>query len=271
MAEPFHKRFNVEVAVNEARRRFVERIRTLTWSMVEQLYRTDRHDMNSLLQTINFHLGERHHPVTHPSDVMEQWDAFVGDNFTKCLCMTEAVRVGFVRYSPETVAQFIKVVIAAVENSEFDLEISWDGKIFTRKGAMLLDEKLVNEPLEWLRDPKYQNALIPFEKGLKHWMEAHKNPQHYGDVITDVYESLEAMAKLVSGRNADLSANREKFCSVIGLPDAYNKMLKEYIDFGCEYRHAPETTRARTYPSERDTEAFIYMTGVFLRLAIQKK
>ena len=202
MAEPFHKRFNVDVEVDEARRRFVERIRTLTWSLLNQLYLTDRHDMNSLLQAINFHLGERHHPVSRPSEVMQQWDAFVGDSFPKCLNMTEAVRAGLViqRYSPKTVAEFIKGVTTAVQNSEFDLEISWDGKIFTRKGAELLDEKLVNEPLEWLGDPKYRNVLIPFEKGLKHWMEGQKNPERYGDVITDVYEAIEALAKLVTGK-----------------------------------------------------------------------
>ena len=111
----------------------------------------------------------------------------------------------------------------------------------------------------------------PFEKGLKHWMEGHKNPERYGDVITDVYEAVEALAKSVTGRDADLSANREKFASVLTLPEAYSKMLKEYVDFGCEYRHSPETNKPRTYPSERDTEAFIYVTGVFLRLAMQTK
>lgn len=116
MAEMFHKRFNVEVDVDETRRRFVERIRTLTWSLLNQFYMKDRHAMNSLLQAINFHLGERHHPVTHPSDVMKHWDGFVSENFSNCLRMTEAVRAGFVieRYSPEAVAQFIKGVTAAV-------------------------------------------------------------------------------------------------------------------------------------------------------------
>ena len=104
------------------------------------------------------------------------------------------------RYAPEAVAQFIQGVTTAIQNSEFDLEISWDGKTFTRKGAELLDEKLVNDPLEWLRDPKYRNVIVPFEKGLKHWMEGHRNPERYGDVITDVYEALEALAKLVIGR-----------------------------------------------------------------------
>lgn len=273
MAEPFYKRFNIEVGLNEARRRFIERIRTLTWSLISNAYTSERKDMNALLQAVNFRLGERHHSVHFPSDLMNQWDAFVGDDFSKCLNMTEAVHTGLAnqRFSPDTVASFVEGVTTALQNSEFDLEISWDGKKFTRRGAKLLDEKLVNEPLEWLRDPKYRNVLVPFEKGLKHWMEGHKNPERYGDVITDVYEAVEALAKLVTAKDVDLSTNREKFASLIRLPEAYSKMLKEYIGFGCEYRHSPGKSKPRTYPSERDTEAFIYMTGVFLRLAVQTK
>lgn len=273
MAEPFYKRFNVEVGLDEARRRFIERVRTLTWSLINNSYVLEHKDMNALLQAINFRLGERHQSVHYPSELMDQWDAFVGDDFSKCLNMIEAVHAGLAnqRFSPDTVASFVEGVTTALQNSEFDLEISWDGKTFTRRGAKLLDEKLVNEPLEWLRDPKYRNVLVPFEKGLKHWMEGHKNPERYGDVITDVYEAVEALAKLVTGRDADLSTNREKFASLVKLPEAYNKMLKEYIGFGCEYRHSPGKSKPRTYPSERDTEAFIYMTGVFLRLGVQTK
>lgn len=87
MAEPFHKRFNIEVGLNEARRRFIERVRTLTWTFIGDAYALERKDMNALLQAINFHLGERHHPVYHPSELMEQWDTFVGDSFSNCLRM----------------------------------------------------------------------------------------------------------------------------------------------------------------------------------------
>jgi len=273
MAEPFHKRFNVEVALDEAQRRFIERVRTLTWALIRNAYSLDRKDMNALLQAVNFHLGERHRSIHHPSELVSQWDAFVGQDFSRCLRITEAFRAALVqqRYSPNDMAMFIDGVTTTIQNSELDLEISWDGTIFTQKGARLLDEKLVNDPLDWLRDPKYRNVLVPFEKGLKHWMEGHKDPERYGDVITDVYEALEALAKLVTGRDTELAANREKLASVIKLPEAYSKILKEYIDFGCEYRHSPEKDKPRTYPSERDTEAFIYMTGVFLRLAVQTK
>jgi hypothetical protein len=67
--------------------------------------------------------------------------------------------------------------------------------------------------LNWLRDARYENVLKPFEKGLKHWMEASKDPTRHGDVVTDMYEALEAIAKIVTRRDADLAGNREKICS----------------------------------------------------------
>jgi hypothetical protein len=125
--------------------------------------------------------------------------------------------------------------------------------------------------LHWLRDARYENVLKPFEKGLKHWMEASKDPTRHGDVVTDMYEALEAIAKIVTRRDADLAGNREKFASELRLPEQYTRMLKEYIDFGCKYRHSPGVTEPREYPSEQDTEAFMYMTGLFVRRAIQSK
>ena len=54
---------------------------------------------------------------------------------------------------------------------------------------------------------------------MSHWMEAHNTPERCGDVITDLYESLEALAKIVTKSDRELAGNREKFASEIGLPD----------------------------------------------------
>lgn len=142
-----------------------------------------------------------------------------------------------------------------------------------RKGAALLDERLVNDPLHWLREnSKYRNVLDPFEKGLKHLMEGKKAPERYSDVITDMYEALEGMAKTVTGRETrDLSGNKEMFISKLKLPDAYRTLLGDYIEFANDYRHALESGQKRATPSEKDTEAFVYLTGLFIRLAIQSR
>jgi hypothetical protein len=169
----------------------------------------------------------------------------------------------------KTARAFDRMIRVALLESGVDLDIAWNGEIFIKKGAQLLDETLINDPLHWLREPKYENVLKPFEKGLKHWMEANKDRERYGDVITDMFEALEALAKIVTKRNNDFSGNREKFASELKLPEQYKRMLKDYDSFANEYRHAATPGKARKYPSERDTEAFMYMTGLFIRLATQ--
>jgi hypothetical protein len=154
--------------------------------------------------------------------------------------------------------------------AETDLAISWDSGGFKPKGAALLDERLVNDPLHWLRDePKYQNVLAPFEKGLKHFTEAHKTPDRYRDVVRDMHEALEAIAKTVTERGKDLSGNRELFVSKLDLPKEYKEMLKLYIAYANDYRHAVGKGQQRMNPTLKDVEAFVYMTGLFIRLAIQ--
>ncbi len=137
------------------------------------------------------------------------------------------------------------------------------------KGATLLDDNVVNDPLHWLRDVKYDNVRKPFEKGLKHWLEVHKDKERCGDVVTDMYEALEALGKITTGRDTELAGNRERFASQVGLPEQYKHMFKDYVEFGCKYRHAPGMETPRTYPSPNETETFIYLTGVFIRFALQ--
>ena len=47
-------------------------------------------------------------------------------------------------------------------------------------------------------------------------------------------------------------------------------MLKEYIGYANEYRHGLKQTKQRITPNRNEVEAFIYTTGLFIRLAIQQ-
>jgi hypothetical protein len=53
-----------------------------------------------------------------------------------------------------------------------------------KSGAELLDKALVNDVLQWLRDKAYENVFMPYEKGLRHFLEAEKRPEVLSDVIT---------------------------------------------------------------------------------------
>lgn len=84
-----------------------------------------------------------------------------------------------------------------------------------------------------------------------------------------MHEALEALSKIVTGKqNKDLSANAELFIKKIKATDPYKKILKEYIDYANKFRHAPGKGKSKPLPSESEVESFIYLTGLFIRLAI---
>jgi hypothetical protein len=84
-----------------------------------------------------------------------------------------------------------------------------------------------------------------------------------------MYEALEALAKIVTGRpDKDLSANRELFIKKVKASDEYKQLLKDYIDYANKFRHAVKEGESRPKLTEKEAESFIYLTGLFIRLAI---
>ena len=154
--------------------------------------------------------------------------------------------------------------------SEVDLGVRWHEGQFLPTGARLLDEVVINDPLKWLRDQNFPAVLQPFEKAIRHFTSARQRPELHSDVITDAYEALEALARVVCENEKDLSANREPFISRIrGKTGFHDKLLKEYVDYGCMYRHAEKQSTPRPPPSRAEAEFFLYQTGLFLRFALE--
>jgi len=84
-----------------------------------------------------------------------------------------------------------------------------------------------------------------------------------------MYEAVEALAKVVTGRQGkDLSQNRELFISKVDASDAYKVLLKDYIDYANEFRHAEQEGEPKPVMTEREAESFVYLTGIFIRLAM---
>ncbi len=247
MPDPFHVRFNIEVPIEEAQRRFVNRIAHRVRLIASAVFLDDT--LDRLLREVEAKLGERHSlQIEYGTHGLlsfgERWCEIVGEDFLRCLHALEGFYKGLPSgsfigdYDP--VLALNDAITETFAESECDVGVSWENGIFTRKGAELLDDKIVNESLRWLADPKYQNVLVPFQKGLSHLLEGTKDSQRYGDAVTDMYEALEAMAKIVTGKpTKDLSALREEFIAKLRLPETHKIMLKQYIDYGCDFRPRP--------------------------------
>ena len=54
----------------------------------------------------------------------------------------------------------------------------------------------------------------------------------------------------------------------IKAPEFYKKVLKEYFDYACDFRHTLKKGEKRKIPAEQELETFVYLTGIFIRLAL---
>jgi hypothetical protein len=254
----FNQRFDIEIGLDEAKRRFVNRAYNKVF--YNFFYSISDNERYRIHREIVSALGDKY---LYHKNLAEQ----IGDDFYRNLQALETFYQTSDGYYRSTVDQLIKLILS---ESEVDFGVRWANGRFIKSGAELLDEKLVNDILHWLREKKYLSVIKPFEKGLDHFLHSEKRPELLSDVITDMYEALEALSKIITEcPNKDLSANRELFTSKVNASNEYKKILAEYITYANEFRHAQEEGMSKPAISPREAESFVYLTGLFIRLAIQ--
>jgi hypothetical protein len=253
MADKFHERFQISVPKEEARRRFVNRVgneifRSGGWLIIPV-------DVNRAIAT---ELGEPWRGAA-PED-------YTTLDFNRTLQAIEGIFKYVIEPISEFWLEFDRRVQDLIQMAEVDLEITWQAGRFLPSGAKLLDAQLVNESLGWLREKRYQTVLAPFEKALNHLLRARAQPELLSDVVTDAYEALETLSKIITEKDRTLDANQELFISTVKASDAYKRILKEYIAYAHNFRHGSlEPKPALSYG---EAESFVYLTGIFIRLAM---
>jgi hypothetical protein len=259
---PFHERFKIQVGSGDAQRKFVNRVKNRIWeNFIDNDF--DYETVNNvILWQIANDLGEEF-------SVTEDFNFYIRDDFYRCLHALESIyEVVETKSQKRELAELIEFVL---RESEIDLGITWQNGVFVRAGALELDEGLVNAPLQWLSDAKYSNVRKPFVKGLTAFLKSDAKPETRADVIRDMYEALEALAKVVTGRiNRDLSANAETFIKIINASESYKRLIKEYITYANTFRHGLDSETERPDLSVREVESFIYLTGLFIRIAVKQ-
>ena len=171
---------------------------------------------------------------------------------------------------------FSTLVERALGLAQVDLGIEWKGSVFVSRGARLLDDRLLMDPLEWLGDNQELSKVRRcFEHALSLYRESNGEENKLKDAVANAYESLEAMAKVVMEADKDLSAVQEKLASKLDLGKHFKAILHEYIEFANLFRHAEplsDSPRPQRPPlTDEGVEFFVYLTGLFLRLTLRKK
>ena len=256
----FYQRFALDISLDDAKQKFVARAHN---RIFEELYLKYR-DLWGQEITISVAdaLGRR-------ADYMRSLSGQVGKDFNDVLKAIEGVHAVLASHGRTWSNEVNGVIDYLLRNSEIDMGIRWRPPFFVPSGAEELDEKLVNDNLLWLReDSSLKGVLAPYEKALRHLIHSQNRTELLNDVVTDMYESLEALAKLLTGRDSDLSANAELFIKKVKASDEYKVILRNYIDYANRFRHAVRKTQPRPVISAKETESFVYLTGLFIRLAL---
>lgn len=155
--------------------------------------------------------------------------------------------------------------------AELDINIKWNNGIFSRKGAELLDRELVDKTLEWLKIEEFETVYEPFQDSLEHLMKSSKEPDRLHDGISNAFEALEGMAKIVCSNEGTLHGNKSRLIKRMGVSPQYEKLLNIYIDIGNPHRHSGSSEKPKPDLTEHEVESYIYLTGIFLRLVMVTK
>jgi hypothetical protein len=255
----FYTRFGVEIDAKEARRRFVNRLRNKIFGLANN----DLILWEKWLTSLPDLFGELEDPGLLESDPAKYLDDYIRGDFNRALQVVERLWEVQPRASWDD-----HLINDIIDGSEASLGIRWELGKFYPQGDALLDKRLVTDSLDRLRERGHSTVTAPFEKALRHLLTGEKDSAILADAITDAYEALEAMAKVVTERHErDLSGNAELFLSKLGVSEEYQKLLGLYIDYANRFRHAPSANRPRPKIGYKEVESFIYMTGMFLRLA----
>jgi hypothetical protein len=182
----------------------------------------------------------------------------------------------------------LKSTIKVLDESKPDLKetfLGWlDKELFSatpidigykfRNGNIIVSipnefEKIVYEPYIWLKD-KFPEAYENYQKALNDF-----TLKRNATCISHCYLALEGVVKNVlniSKASLDNESIRGQFIDKLGLTGKYKELLRGYCKAGHELaRHASKEQNKTDSSIDRElVEFYLYTTGIFLRLTMQR-
>jgi len=261
------KRFNIDVDLTSAQKIFINKINNYLF------YYTEFADEKIFTLALCNNLGIKY----LPGSVIKTYLPSENSDFQKYLLYLQVIiDMSFyesIRKNDDEYTFLISTINSTIEESPMDLGI----KLKKHKsksaqiqisGSKLLDEKLVDDVLSILSDPKSKPIKIAFEKGLKEFLESSSKPEKIKNVVRDMQLACDETCKLLLGnkdqgfKHLFLKDNGEK----LGLNKHQMQIfwnLNDYIDKNAKHKSDAKISR-------EDAEFVIYLTGMFIRLMFTK-
>lgn len=256
----FNQIFGAEESLEDERRRFVDRVNQVIFSSTE-----DMAGYSTIFRQVCFELG------INADERIKAWRNSIGVSqysVPELITLTlksfnETLLVLSILYhcfkEKQGLAQTIELVLS---KSTCDLGVRWHEGFFYPSGAKELDESLIEESLIWLKE--YPDE----QQNYKNALENYSKDEHSVDVVTNCYSALEGVARKILSNNKTLGNNSKLLLAKIGLSQGWKTILDAFINHTHNSRHAG---KGRHEISKEEAEAFLYMTGLFIRLLIESR
>ena len=152
----------------------------------------------------------------------------------------------------------------ALSMATIDLGVRWKDGLFYPSGAKELDDKLINENLDWLSS--FSEAKNFFQTSLNHFNKSLTSESARKDAVTNAYSSMEALEKKILNNSKNFDVNSNELVELIKLPTEYKNIVHYYKQIA----HSYSSRHAGSEFSHEEAEAFIYLTGILMRLLSSK-
>lgn len=175
------------------------------------------------------------------------------------------------KYSNDIIAHKAKLIDQLKEflvelRIQFDLIQDEDGFFIFPKGAPELDDALVSEPLEWLKD--YPLAHKTYVTALKQYSDG----IYIRDVADNLRKALEAFLQEFLGNEKNLETNKNEICKYLGeqgvdagITGLFQPLINAYKSINDRIAKHNDAVDAKML------EFLLYQTGVLIRMVLTVK
>lgn len=196
---------------------------------------------------------------------------FTRNDFERTLLFIEVIYNYFRatrEYDREQWLTDIDKAVAISLDQPISLGVSWREGKFYPEGAEEMDHKLILDVLKWLE--KYPKSQALFNNALDHYSQSLADPIKRKDVISNSFQSLEKLTKdFLQTTKDSFDNNFGELVTRLNLDKKWVTIINSYKELSKEFgRHAG---RDDFIPEKEDTEAFLYLSGLIMRLILQKK
>jgi hypothetical protein len=270
----FYKRWNIPLNENEMWTTFKNRTMNSITSELGRDFCLSRDFRNEYLNLIDQPI--EHGDVSYPSTGLI---AFFY-NTPVCHALNNEGRTLNYIYYMEKLFQMTKINQQIKDNlfKEFEdiikdsgvsisLTKGLHGVVFYPAGAKLLDDKLINDNIQWLQD--YPEVYKQFEGALQLYQKGGKLDR---SLLDNLRFSLEQLLKAVLNNNAPLekqSNHLGTFLDGKGINTEIRNMYVTLIGYFAKYQN--ENVKHEAGYNPKEVEFIIYLTGSFMRLLLQVK